>query len=537
MVGKAAVTWSDARGPLERATAGLDSAAKKAIATWIELLCSWNARIDLTAARSGGELVDLMLADALVLAPRIAQGRAVVDVGCGRGAPGLAIALARPDLAVTLCEPLVKRVSFLRTVVGTVGRADVAIERVRGEELRGTWDVAISRATLAPPAWLALGSAARAGDVGAAREGRAPCAGRRDGRRRRRVRVAGDERRAESDPVRANELERPAPMPITADDLRTARARTAPYVRRTPLLAADPGSFGDADVSFKLELLQHAGSFKARGAFNNLVSRAIPAAGVTAASGGNHGVAVALAARRLGHAATIFVPDIAFNREGRGDPCAGGRGRHRGSALRRCASGVRPACEGERRAARAPVRRRGHDRRSRLARDRVGGRPRALRARAARHGAHRGGRGGLIAGVAAWWRGRVKVVGVEPEGSRCLHAALEAGHPVDVTVESVAADSLGARRVGELAFGIAREAVERVVLVNDDAIRAAQGALWTGYRIAAEPGGATALAALAAGAYQPTKGERVGVLLCGGNVDPGSLAEITAHPAARTSAR
>ena len=131
------------------------------------------------------------------------------------------------------------------------------------------------------------------------------------------------------------------------------------------------------------------------------------------------------------------------------------------------------------------------------------------------------GGGGLIAGVAAWWRGRVKVVGVEPEGSRCLHAALEAGHPVDVTVESVAADSLGARRVGELAFGIAREAVERVVLVNDDAIRAAQGALWTGYRIAAEPGGATALAALAAGAYQPTKGERVGVPLCGGNVDRG----------------
>ena len=158
MVGKAALTWSDAQGPLERATAGLDSGARKALATWIELLCSWNARIDLTAARSGGELVDLMLADALALAPRIAKGARLVDVGCGAGAPGLAIALARPDLAVTLCEPLVKRVSFLRTVVGTVGRADLAIERVRGEELRGAWDVAISRATLAPPAWLALGA-------------------------------------------------------------------------------------------------------------------------------------------------------------------------------------------------------------------------------------------------------------------------------------------------------------------------------------------------------------------------------------------
>jgi 16S rRNA (guanine527-N7)-methyltransferase len=157
MVGTRALTWSDAKPPLERATAALDSKAREAIAAWIELLCTWNARIDLTAARSGGELVDLMLADALVLAPRIAPGAHVVDVGSGAGAPGLALALARPDLVVTLCEPLVKRASFLRTVVGTVGRADIAIDRRRGEELKGAWDVAVSRATLAPPAWLALG--------------------------------------------------------------------------------------------------------------------------------------------------------------------------------------------------------------------------------------------------------------------------------------------------------------------------------------------------------------------------------------------
>ncbi len=134
------------------------------------------------------------------------------------------------------------------------------------------------------------------------------------------------------------------------------------------------------------------------------------------------------------------------------------------------------------------------------------------------------GGGGLIAGVAAWWSGRVNVVGVEPEGSRCLHAALAEGRPVDVPVESIAGDSLGARRVGELAFAIAREAVSQVVLVPDEAIRSAQRELWTRYRIAAEPGGAAALAALIAGAYRPRAGERVGVLLCGGNVDPRSLA-------------
>jgi 16S rRNA (guanine527-N7)-methyltransferase len=122
-------------------TAALDTAARTAIETWIGLLCEWNARIDLTAARSGPELVDLMLADAMVLGPRIAHGARVVDVGTGAGAPGLAIALARPDVSVTLCEPLAKRTSFLRTVLGTVGRSDVRIERARGEDLVGReWD-------------------------------------------------------------------------------------------------------------------------------------------------------------------------------------------------------------------------------------------------------------------------------------------------------------------------------------------------------------------------------------------------------------
>jgi 16S rRNA (guanine527-N7)-methyltransferase len=139
--------------------ASLDGAARGRLAAWLERLEEWNERIDLTAARTPEELADLMLADALVLAPRIAQGARVVDVGTGAGAPGLALAFVRPDLRVTLVEPLGKRAAFLRTVLGEAGRGDVAIERVRGEKLaRGrAWDVAVSRATLPPPQWLALG--------------------------------------------------------------------------------------------------------------------------------------------------------------------------------------------------------------------------------------------------------------------------------------------------------------------------------------------------------------------------------------------
>jgi 16S rRNA (guanine527-N7)-methyltransferase len=129
-----------------------------ALGVWLELLKEWNARIDLTAARTDDELVDLMVADALVLAPRIPQGARVVDVGTGAGAPGLALSLLRADLRVTLVEPLAKRAAFLRTVIGTLNRADIVLERARGEAVAGrrAWDVAVSRAALAPPAWLEL---------------------------------------------------------------------------------------------------------------------------------------------------------------------------------------------------------------------------------------------------------------------------------------------------------------------------------------------------------------------------------------------
>lgn len=140
---------------------GVPEAARPAVQTWLDLLREWNKRMDLTAARDFDELFDLMLADALAVAPRIAEKARVVDVGCGAGAPGLALALVRPDLAVTLVDPLTKRIAFLRTVVGTLGRTDIALAKERGEATaarspRG-WDVAISRATLAPADWLALG--------------------------------------------------------------------------------------------------------------------------------------------------------------------------------------------------------------------------------------------------------------------------------------------------------------------------------------------------------------------------------------------
>jgi 16S rRNA (guanine527-N7)-methyltransferase len=143
---------------LAASAAPLQETARAALAAWLERLEEWNARMDLTAARSAEELVDLMVADALVLAPRIEEKARVVDVGTGAGAPGLALALARPDLRVTLVEPLGKRAAFLRTVLGETGRVDVALERARGEAVAGrrAWDVAVSRATLPPPAWLEL---------------------------------------------------------------------------------------------------------------------------------------------------------------------------------------------------------------------------------------------------------------------------------------------------------------------------------------------------------------------------------------------
>ena len=311
---------------------------------------------------------------------------------------------------------------------------------------------------------------------------------------------------------------------LSPSAVEAALARIRRHVRRTPVMAVEGAAFGLADpVSLKLELTQHTGSFKARGAFNNLLARSVPAAGVTAASGGNHGAAVAYAAACLGHRARIFVPTVS-------SPVKIERIRAYGAEV--VVAGERYAdaallCEAHARASGALM---VHPFDSPFTiagqgsvgleweEDAVDGLDTVLVA---------AGGGGLVAGVSLWFAGRVKVVAVEPRGSSALHAALAAGGPVDVEVSSIAVDSLGAKRVGDLVHMIARDHVAEAVLVPDSAIVEAQRKLWEGLRIAAEPGGATALAALLAGAYRPRPGERVGVLVCGGNVDLAGLASLT----------
>lgn len=303
-------------------------------------------------------------------------------------------------------------------------------------------------------------------------------------------------------------------MPLSRSEIEAAHARIAPHIRRTPAWTL-PDAFGhDGTVSLKLEFLQHSGSFKARGAFNTLLSHPVPAAGVAAASGGNHGAAVAYAAKRLGVKARIFVPEIsspakiAVIRSHGAEVVIGGA--RYADAQEACDLYV--ADSGALRvhpfAAEATIAGQGT-----VARE-WGEEAPALDTVLVAVGG-----GGLISGVASWWAGRVKIVGVEPEGSRALHAALEAGHPVDVEVNSLAADSLGARNTGDLVYAICRDTVDHVALVTDEAIRDTQALLWRDWRMATEPGGATALAALVSGAYRPRTGERVGVLLCGANVE------------------
>jgi threonine dehydratase len=308
--------------------------------------------------------------------------------------------------------------------------------------------------------------------------------------------------------------------PVMRDDVRAAHARIAPRVRRTPLLELARAFGHDGPISLKLELLQHAGSFKPRGAFNTLLGQTIPGAGVAAASGGNHGVAVAYASRELGVRARVFVPQIAAPAKVAAIRAFGADVEIGGARY----ADAQVACD-------AWVARTGavcvhpFDAPSTIAGQGTvaleweeDGAPLDTVLVAV-------GGGGLVAGIATFWRGRVKVVGVEPEGSRALHAALEAGGPVDVPVESIAADSLGARNTGALVHAICRDAVDHVSLVADAAILHAQRTLWRDLRIAAEPGGAAAFAALLSGAYRARAGERVGVLICGGNVDPATLAE------------
>jgi threonine dehydratase len=293
-----------------------------------------------------------------------------------------------------------------------------------------------------------------------------------------------------------------------------------PHSRRTPLVEVDGADFGISPgaVRLKLELLQHTGSFKARGAFTNLLSRDLPAAGVVAASGGNHGAAVAFAAHKLGVPATIFVPTVS-------SPAKIDRIRGYGAQLvvtgDRYDDALAASREWAARSGALPIH--AYDQIETLRGAATTGLEFEEQAPDLDTLLIACGGGGLIGGIAAWYAGRVRIVGVEPELCPTLAMAMEAGHPVDAPSSGVAADSLAPRQVGELMFPLAKAYIGRVVLVPDQAILDAQKALWNTLRVLAEPGGATAFAALHSGAYRPEPGERVGVLVCGGNTTAVSL--------------
>jgi len=302
--------------------------------------------------------------------------------------------------------------------------------------------------------------------------------------------------------------------PIGRGQIAPCEKLIRPHIRRTPVMEIDGADVGvnTAKISLKLESLQHSGSFKVRGAFTNLLTREVPAAGVVAASGGNHGVAVAYAAMKLKVPARIFVPSV----------CSAAK-------LDRIRMyGANVAIEGDRyadalAASEAWVGRSGamsvhaFDQHETI----VGQGTLALELE--EQAPHVDtllvsvGGGGLISGIAAWYAGRIKVIGVEPFASPTLTKAFEAGRPVDAEAGGLAADSLAPRRVGERVFPIARTHVSGTVLVTDEAIRQAQETLWRALRVVAEPGGAAAFSALTSGAYKADPGERVGVVICGGN--------------------
>jgi threonine dehydratase len=301
---------------------------------------------------------------------------------------------------------------------------------------------------------------------------------------------------------------------INRERIAATDAEIRRYVRWTPLLKADLADFWfpQAPLIFKLEMLQHSGSFKARGAFANLLLRKPPAVGVVAASGGNHGAAVAYAAQRLGVPATIFVPDITSPAKTERIRACGARlviaGSRYADAL--AASEAHAAETGA-----MPVH--AYDQPETLLGQGTVGLELEHDAPDIDTLLVAVGGGGLIGGIAAWYSGLIRIVAVEPERSPTLHAALAAGKTVDAPAGGLAADSLAPRRVGELMFPIAQAHVERVVLVSDDAIRQAQDALWSTLRVVTEPGGAAAFAALLSGRYRPAPRERVAVLLCGAN--------------------
>ena len=300
-------------------------------------------------------------------------------------------------------------------------------------------------------------------------------------------------------------------------DIKTAAERINGHIQITPTLQVR--GFGlDYPIELKLEHMQHTGSFKARGAFNTLLSQDVPAAGLVAASGGNHGAAVGYAAHKLGHRARIYVPEMA-------GPAKIALIKNSGADLQVVPGAYSNALElaQQYEAETGAMQVHAYD-----APATVAGQGTCF-AEWQEQGLQADtlliavGGGGLISGAMAWFNGSKKIVAIEPETSCALNAALQNQQPVDVEVSGVAANALGAKRIGNICFDLAQSQGITSVTVTDTAITSAQKALWMQHRILVEPAGATALAALMSGAYQPAEGERIAVLICGGNIAPDPL--------------
>jgi threonine dehydratase len=301
---------------------------------------------------------------------------------------------------------------------------------------------------------------------------------------------------------------------VTSHAIASVATLIRSYTLHTPVVFLDRSAFGlePGPLVLKLEQLQHSGSFKVRGAFANLLLRPLPSAGVVAASGGNHGAAVAYAAQALGVAARVFVPEVSSPAKierirGYGaDLVVGGAAYAEALAASEAwaaSSGALPVPAFD-------------QIETILGAGSLGAELRHQAPAVSTVLASVGG-GGLLAGICAAYAGQARVVGVEPTGAPTLTRALRAGRPVDTEAGSVAIDSLAPRRVGEHTFAVIREFVRQVVLVSDEDIIRAQELLWDRLRLVAEPGGCAALAALLAGGYSPRPDETVAVVISGAN--------------------
>ncbi len=305
----------------------------------------------------------------------------------------------------------------------------------------------------------------------------------------------------------------------TPDDITATAALIEGHVRKTPILEVEPGALGlPIPVTLKLEHTQITGSFKVRGAFNNMLSREVPAAGVVAASGGNHGAAVAYAATKLGHASRIYVPKaIAKEEKLRRMRLFGGEVILTEGSVADCMAEYAAAAETTGALSVHPYDTEwtlaGQGTVAREFEEQMGG-PGSIDTIFVAVGG-----GGLIGGIASWFGDRVNVVSVETEGTDTLSRSFKDGPEIDVSATGVAAGSLGGPRLGVQSWEVISERVKTAIVLPDEAVYAAAQTLWEATRLVGEPGAAVALTALTSGAYVPQKDERIAVLVCGGNAD------------------